>query len=226
MIENWKEYNYDGKNIKIRKTDGYINATQLCKAGNRMFKKWHENIRSQEFLEELSKTKQLSIENLVQITIDGENENRGTWVHPQVATYIAQWISPKFAVKVSDWIEEWKNSSNENKKVYCGELEHLSSYNKMQIEKEIQQKLQKSLDAQIEVETPIGYIDILTDTQIIEIKNITHWKSALGQILSYGSFYPEHQKILYLFNKTESKIDTIQIENICKKYQIEVRYDN
>jgi hypothetical protein len=66
---------------------------------------------------------------------------------------------------------------------------------------------------------------ILT-TQIIEIKNITHWKSALGQILSYGSFYPEHQKILYLFNKTESKIDTIQIENICKKYQIEVRYDN
>lgn len=224
MIESWKEYNYDGKNIKIRKTDGYINATQLCKAGNRMFANWHENKKTKEFLDELSKSKQIDIEKLIEYTYIGDDHS--TWVHPQVATYIAQWISPKFAVKVSDWIEEWKNFSNENKKVYSEELEHLSSYNKMQIEKEIQQKLQKSLDAQIEVETPIGYIDILTDTQIIEIKNITHWKSALGQILSYGSFYPEHQKILYLFNKTESKIDTIQIENICKKYQIEVRYDN
>jgi hypothetical protein len=60
----------------------------------------------------------------------------------------------------------------------------------------------------------------------ILINEITKWKSASGQVLSYGSFYPEHQKILYLFNKSERDVDTRQIESICKKYQVEVRYDN
>ena len=32
---------------------------------------------------------------------------QGTWVHPQVATHLAQWLSPKFAVLVSRWVVDW-----------------------------------------------------------------------------------------------------------------------
>ena len=222
--EIWKEYEYDGKNVKIRKTDGYVNATQLCKAGNREFRRWNRNQESKEFVEELSKRLNLTRSKLIQIVND--KEIRSTWVHPIVATNIAQWISPSFGVNISIWIEEWKNYSFKNKNIYYEELERLKPSKNLQLEREIQQKLQKQLIAQIEVETPVGYVDLLTDTEIIEIKQITNWKSALGQVLSYGSFYPEHQKILYLFNKSESDIDTRQIESICKKYQVEVRYNN
>jgi len=33
-----------------------------------------------------------------------KGKNGGTWVHPQVATHLAQWISPEFAVQVNKWV--------------------------------------------------------------------------------------------------------------------------
>lgn len=49
---------------------------------------------------------QLCTDLLIQINSTGINENRCTWVHPQVAINIAQWISPEFDVQVSRWIYE------------------------------------------------------------------------------------------------------------------------
>jgi hypothetical protein len=46
------------------------------------------------------------IDLLIKTITTGVNENRGTWVHPQVAINIAQWISPQFDVKVSAWVYE------------------------------------------------------------------------------------------------------------------------
>ena len=39
--------------------------------------------------------------------ITGENEIRGTWVHPQLAIHLAQYLSPEFAVKVAEWVLDW-----------------------------------------------------------------------------------------------------------------------
>ena len=50
------------------------------------------------------------------------------------------------------------------------------------------------LNGQREVNTPCGRIDILTKEQIIEVKEYKGWKAALGQILVYSNFYPEHQR--------------------------------
>jgi len=56
------------------------------------------------------------------------------------------------------------------------------------------------LGGDIEVETPYGYIDLLTEDRLIEVKVFNNWKHALGQVLSYGKFYPERQKTIYLFD--------------------------
>lgn len=54
-----RPFNYDRSlrlnNISIiaRASDGYINLNQICKAGNKHFKKWNENKKSQAFLEVL-----------------------------------------------------------------------------------------------------------------------------------------------------------------------------
>jgi hypothetical protein len=73
-------------------------------------------------------------------------------------------------------------------------------------------KLARELGGKIEVHIDkVGRIDVLTKTEIIEVKNTKGWKSAIGQIKSYGKYYPKHKMRIHLFGKlTESKLETIQ----------------
>jgi hypothetical protein len=43
---------------------------------------------------------------LAQTVSTGPNEQRGTWVHPQVAIHLAMWCSATFAVQVTTWVEQ------------------------------------------------------------------------------------------------------------------------
>ena len=87
------------------------------------------------------------------------------------------WVHPELAVYLKEWVGKRKGMR----------------------EKHIQVQLAKELGGQMEVETPVGYIDILTPTKIIEVKEISKWKHALGQILSYATYYPNREKCIYLF---------------------------
>ena len=73
-------------------------------------------------------------------------------------------------------------------------------------------KLARELGGKTEVYIDkVGRIDVLTNTEIIEVKNTKGWKSAIGQIKSYGQYYPKHKIRVHLFGKlTESKLETIQ----------------
>lgn len=70
----------------------------------------------------------------------------------------------------------------------------------------------------------VGRIDILTETEIIEVKNTKGWKSAIGQIKSYGQYYPKHKMRIHLFGKlTESKLETIQ--RVCNQEGIMLTWE-
>ena len=73
-------------------------------------------------------------------------------------------------------------------------------------------KLARELGGKTEVYIDkVGRIDVLTNTEIIEVKNTKGWKSAIGQIKSYGQYYPKHKMRVHLFGKlTESKLENIQ----------------
>ena len=61
----------------------------------------------------------------------------------------------------------------------------------------------------------------MTDKQLIEIKNANGWKSAVGQLLMYGHYYPNHQKVMYLFDvKEHTDIDLIKYH--CQDFFIDV----
>ena len=96
----------ENKNYTIicRKEDGYIDVTNLCKAGKRKFNTWNRSKRAKLFINELSA--HYCANQLIKIITTGPNNQRGTWVHPKVAINIAQWISPKFDVQVSHWVHE------------------------------------------------------------------------------------------------------------------------
>jgi len=72
------------------------------------------------------------------------------------------------------------------------------------LEKDVQLSLQALIGGIIEVKTLAGDIDLLTSDQIIEVKGVKDWKSALGQILVYGEYYPSHQKRIHLFGETQT----------------------
>lgn len=113
------------------------------------------------------------------------------------------------------------NKKNENK--YLFEIYNIKNDNLEDNRKEyqIQQRLHEELGGCIEVETEVGYIDLLTDYEIIEIKDGKLWKHALGQILMYSVDYPNHKKRIHLFDIEKNKM----IEDRCNIYNIKVTYE-
>jgi hypothetical protein len=93
--------------IEQRAIDGYINATAMCKAGDKKIAKYFENDSTKAFLQALSSDVRIPTSELVQIIKGGEPHLQGSWVHPQVAINLAQWVSSTFAVQVSKWVVEW-----------------------------------------------------------------------------------------------------------------------
>ncbi len=86
-------------------------------------------------------------------------------------------------------------------------------------------KLAKKLGGETEVKTPDGgRIDILTSSEIIEVKHVKFWRSALGQVISYGYFYPKHQKRIHLFGDKFS-VDFRAVENICRARGVRVSWE-
>ncbi len=106
---------FHGARIRQR-SDGYLNATDMCQATGKKFKDYRRNKATQAFLVALSKRLETPIEyqransplgvnkGLVEITHGGINP--GTWVHSKIAIHLAIWCNPDFAVLVTDWVYE------------------------------------------------------------------------------------------------------------------------
>ena len=81
---------------------GHINATQLCKAGNKLFGHWYTLESTKKLINTLETNIGIPILNLVEKNVGGNH--KGTWIHPDLAIQLAQWLSPEFAIQVSCWI--------------------------------------------------------------------------------------------------------------------------
>ena len=95
----------NGYTIEHRDEDGFINVTNLCKAGKKQFSNWNHLDKTKGFLKVLSSSIGIPKRELIKYN-KGSIHERATWAHPQVAINIAQWISPNFDVKVSSWVYE------------------------------------------------------------------------------------------------------------------------
>lgn len=93
--------------IQGRSTDGYINATQLCKAGGKRFQDWSRLETSKAYFEVVESEVGIPVTQLIDSKRGNSSEfDQGSWVHPDLATHLAQWISPVFGVRVSRWVRE------------------------------------------------------------------------------------------------------------------------
>lgn len=78
-------------------------------------------------------------------------------------------------------------------------------------EKVFRDLLAKELNGQVEVTLPnqFGRIDIVTPTEIIEVKALKQWKAALGQIMIYSLAYPNHRRRIHLFGSNLERLELI-----------------
>ena len=123
------------------------------------------------------------------------------------------------------WSDAVKDIKHQQQDINLGDIPKVNKPKKKRNESYYRDKLAKSLNGQTEVKVPSGRIDILTRNQIIEVKHIKKWNAALGQIITYGYHYPNHQKRIHLFGveKNSSKIPLIikqcQEQNIIATFE-------
>lgn len=91
-------------------------------------------------------------------------------------------------------------------------------------EQEVSNRLQKKLGGIREDINPSGVADLVTDKELIEVKNCINWQQAVGQILDYAQHYPNKTMRIHLFG---AKADTkaIDARKVCTPLNIEVTYE-
>jgi hypothetical protein len=100
--------------VESRASDHFINATQLCKAGNKKFNNWFQLESTKELIKALQDKivyetgiPGSQIPQVIEVKRGNSSRfSQGSWVHPDLAIQLAQWISPHFALQVSAWIRE------------------------------------------------------------------------------------------------------------------------
>lgn len=94
---------WNGTPIARRTTDGYVNATAMCKANGKEWSKYRETDRCQDYIDALAQTTDFGGLNPIE---SRAGNGGGTWIHPRLAVDLARWISAPFAVWMDGWFLE------------------------------------------------------------------------------------------------------------------------
>jgi KilA-N domain/T5orf172 domain len=137
--------------ITARPEDGFINATQLCKAGNKKFNDWYRLESTKKLIEALEKDSKsvagIVATKLLEIKQGGDAKLQGSWIHQDLAIHLAMWISADFAIQVSKWTREIIYTGKvdiQHQKTETDLLKLQNAYSKQLIEnKKLQKKVVK-----------------------------------------------------------------------------------
>lgn len=89
-----------------------------------------------------------------------------------------------------------------------------------------QEKWALKLKGETEVQTEVGFADLVTKTHCYEVKAARKWKQAIGQSLTY-SFYLGKKPGLILYNsKSQLNGRTYYILEVCKHFGIKLIFDS
>ena len=209
-----------GYTIEHRDEDGFINVTNLCKAGNKKFNDWFRLDKTKAFLQVLSATAGITAVNLLKYNTGGNGE-RHTWAHPQVAINIAQWISPRFDVKVSAWVYEVMMTGKVD-------ISNTKSYRQLQSEnKDHKLKIQHLTKKYVKRQPRIDYkernvVYILTTSNMKKERRYILGKAEnLTNRLSVYNKSDEHEVIYYEECPDEEKMNIVEtmVFNKLKEYR-------
>jgi hypothetical protein len=184
----------------VRESDGFINATEICRRAGTQWCQFIQNKKTDTFIKELAIYLHVSEKSLYD---SKAGRYGGTWVHPAIATRLAAGLSSAFSVRVSIWLEDLKKRDSTVASEYIVEISNLEADMSNQIETEVRHRLAISLDGQECVIGKFGEIDLVTSTEVIEIKFIKRWTHALGQALAHAKSIPGKVPRVHFFGHSE-----------------------
>ena len=106
-------HSISGIDCSQRKSDGYVNATQLLKAHKvktgeiKKFGNWLETDRAKAYIDHVSIDVGILSIDLIESRKGGKGGGGGSWIHPDLAVPFATWLSVEFELQVSRWVQEW-----------------------------------------------------------------------------------------------------------------------
>lgn len=132
----------------------------------------------------------------IQSNQGGTPETTGTWAVKEVAIEFDRWLSQS-KNKAASGISE------------CS----------------IRDCLAEKMQGEIEVPCRAGIVDIITSSEIIEVKKIKHWKAAIGQALVYACEFKELKPRIHLFGKASADYKLMIVE-FCSKLSVSVSFED
>lgn len=97
---------YNGFEFKQRASDGYYDATAMCKVYGKLFADYYRLKDTQELINAIVLNMGIPILDLIISKVGGKHE--GTFVHPLIANDVARWCDKKFAIQILVLTEAWK----------------------------------------------------------------------------------------------------------------------
>ena len=223
--------------------NGLWNATALVQAYNKRHDKdkRHNNLLRTDYTKELISeldsilqersvdSPRASFEDLVKTIATDPLYGGGTWIHPKLVLPLAHWLSPKFYIWCNEQIEQLILKEREqHTKALQESSKELILLKPLQpllqqplLEKQVQKLLEKSFGGHygsyLKLES--GVPDLVSEKFLIEIKDASMWKHALGQLQAYRNELIERRDfddrvcIAYFFDRndwlTEGRKDMI-----------------
>lgn len=74
-----------------------------------------------------------------------------------------------------------------------------------------------------EFKTPVGYIDILLEDEVIEVKEVSKFKHGIGQLIAYNKYVKRPKMTLYLFGYNNTLKRSV-VSSTCKDAGVGVRF--
>ena len=105
------ERKLQGFEVYQRQTDGYINATQICKAHTKITGERRDpndilkTAAMQRAISKLSTVTNIFVTDLVQTQTGGKYQ--GTWIHPRLGVRFTMLLNDDFSLLVEDWVHSW-----------------------------------------------------------------------------------------------------------------------
>ena len=100
----------NGKKISIyvRESDGYIDATEMCKSAGKKWSNYYRLDGTSQFLEVIESEAHISRSLLIEDNrSNSDGADRHTWVHMKIAMHLATWLSPVFMSHVLDTVTKY-----------------------------------------------------------------------------------------------------------------------
>ena len=210
--------------IESRKSDNFINATQLCKAGGKKFNDWYRLENTTKLIQFLSMNTKNSALKVVDIKVGGNHS--GSWIHPDLAVQLAQWISPSFAIQVSRWIRELfiTGSVSINSRKTDEELKELQRKmeEKDKLLEEEREKISRLEKRQGKLESFVRTIKNLEKNQIFYLATTKNY--AINNRFEYGGVKSEIElkKRIHGYNTGRAENDLMFYTKIfkCNNYKV------